>query len=118
MRTSPNSAAYTAIRCLVAGIALLPVTVLAGEPDGRSGYSRLSSDGRFVVFQSDATNFVNDEGILDAIYVYERDTGQTTRPVNASTAFGVSTSAGAQFISFASNDDNLVPDDTNRNTDV
>ncbi|MCQ4167009.1 TolB family protein [Tahibacter harae] len=79
----------------------------------------LSDDGRYVVFQSYATNLVPgvDSG---APHVYLRDRQAGTTTVVARTpggADGAQISADGRFIVF-STDDALVPADTNRYTDV
>ena len=50
------------------------------EGDGGSFEAAVSSDGRYVVFESDATNLVDDdtEGKRD-VFLHDRDTGSTTR---------------------------------------
>ena len=50
------------------------------DPDGASGVPRLSADGRYVAFSSEASNLVDDDrnGLSDA-FVYDRLTGTTER---------------------------------------
>ncbi len=86
----------------------------------------ISSDGRFVAFESHASNLVLDDLNDDPdIFVHNRETGQTTI-VSVSTAgslgnaesYSPSISADGRYIAFHSNASNLVPDDTNNMMDV
>jgi predicted proteasome-type protease len=94
---------------------------------GNSGRAAISADGRFVVFESDATNLVSGDtnGQRD-IFVHNRDTGETTR-VNVSTAGGQALSAesgwpvisaNGRFVAFQSDAPNLVTGDTNGVRDI
>jgi putative cell wall-binding protein len=93
---------------------------------GDSGYSRISGDGRYVVFQSDATNLVDDDtnGAKD-IFVHDRDTGNTTRwsvATGGAQANGDSRDASISrtgyYVAFESQATNLVSGDTNGSADV
>jgi Tol biopolymer transport system component len=86
----------------------------------------LSADGRFVAFQSDATNLVGDDtnGKFD-VFVHDRLTGATERVSvasdgtegnGASASFALS--ADGRFVAFASSATNLVAGDTNGVPDV
>lgn len=86
-----------------------------GDPNGQFG-SGISADGRFVVFQSAATNLVaNDTNNATDIFVRDRQSGQTTRvsvaadgtQANASST-APSISADGRFVAFASGATNLV----------
>lgn len=90
-----------------------------------NGSQVVSSDGRFVVFSSDAADLVNNDtnGVFD---VFVRDmTGTTSRvSVNStgiessdSSALGTISSNG-RFVSFASLGANLIPTDSNNANDV
>jgi Tol biopolymer transport system component len=93
--------------------------------DGSYG-SALSADGRFVAFHSGATNLASGDtnGEID---VFARDLarGRTMGvsvepggvPGNAASA-EAAISANGQFVAFASGASNLVPGDTNGQTDV
>lgn len=81
----------------------------------------ISADGRYVAFQSRATNLVANDtnGGYDA-FVHDTLTGSTTRVSVASDGTQGNESSGAPFISangryvaFNSGSSNLVPDDTN-----
>jgi hypothetical protein len=87
---------------------------------GSTGAS-ISADGRFVAFQSLASNLVpGDTNDTADIFLRDRTTGQTTRvSVSSSGAEGNSASvlaaisANGQAVAFESAASNLVPNDTN-----
>lgn len=87
----------------------------------------ISSDGRYVVFESDAADIVKGDtnGVMD-VFLRDRVTGKTTR-ISVSSAEvqgnGASGEAGSvtpdgRFVSFSSAASNLVPGDTNELEDV
>ncbi len=86
----------------------------------------ISADGRFVAFDSYATNLVSgDTNGRGDVFVHDRQTGATTRASIASWGFQVndhssepSISADGRFVAFASRASNLVPDDHNYVPDV
>lgn len=88
----------------------------------------LSADGRYVVFDSDATNLVpvDTNGFRD-VFVRDRRTGTTTlvsvssggvQGNGLSSVNGNSISADGRYIAFYSSATNLVPADTNGFRDV
>ena len=99
--------------------------------DGRQGNRAslggyISADGRFVAFDSDASNLVNNDTnhSLD-VFVYDRSTGQTTRVSISSDGTegdfpsrSVTMSADGRYVTFGSYASNLVSDDTNGQSDV
>jgi Tol biopolymer transport system component len=93
--------------------------------DGSNGPS-ISADGRYVAFQSDASNLVpHDTNKVVDIFVHDRKTGRTTRVSVSSSgeqthgeSFAASISADGRSVAFASLASNLVPGDTNQLTDV
>jgi Tol biopolymer transport system component len=96
------------------------------EGDGDSVLPRISSDGRYVAFESLATNLVagDTNGSYD-VFVHDRQTGQTTRVSVDST--GVegdadsswpSISSDGRYVAFHSYATNLVAGDTNGSRDV
>src|SRR5437764_14044 len=104
------------------------VSVASGgtEGNGASLSSALSADGRFVAFESAATNLVvgDTNGATD-VFVRDRQTGMTARVSVASDgtqANNVSSypalSADGRFVAFQSDATNLVVGDTNGKTDV
>lgn len=94
---------------------------------GSTASGTLSSDGRYVVFTSSATNLISgDTNALADIFRKDIQTGETIRVSTSST--GIQTTGGASGISSMSNDGryvvfsssatNLVPGDTNAQSDV
>ena len=98
-----------------------------GTPaNGDSGTCSISSDGRFVGFDSDGTNLVpgDTNGVTDA-FLHDRQSGSTERlSVDSNgvqgndVSVGVSLSADAGLAVFTSLAANLVPGDTNGVNDV
>jgi Tol biopolymer transport system component len=101
--------------------------------DDHSFASAISADGRFVAFESDATNLVaDDSNERSDIFVHDRSTGATTRVSVASdgtqariAAIGgdegstqAAISADGRFVAFTSVAGNLVAGDTNSAGDV
>jgi len=96
------------------------------EGDYGSGESVISADGRVVAFHSSATNFVagDTNGDLD-IFVHDLVTGVTERvSVDSSggqadyNSFHPALSSDGQIVAFTSFATNLVPGDTNGQSDV
>ncbi len=102
------------------------VAVDGGDPDGPSSNPDLSADGRFVVFESAATNLVagDSNGVPD-VFVRDLQTG-TTALVSTARGGGAADgpsgapaiSASGAFVSFASKATNLVAGDSNGAGDV
>ena len=106
------------------------VSVSSGGQQGNNNsgdQTRISADGRFVVFLSKASNLVAGDGnSFTDLFVHDRFTGNTDR-VNVATdnseanSYDTSDptiSADGRFVAFASYATNLVPNDTNSNSDV
>lgn len=100
---------------------------LAGaEANGDSTHSALSRDGRYIAFESDASNLVpNDTNGTTDVFVYDRETRQTTRVSVGSAgvqgngkSFGAKISGDGRYVAFESNASNLVDGDTNGATDI
>jgi Tol biopolymer transport system component len=96
------------------------------EGDGDSQYPSISADGRYVAFQSYATNLVagDTNGMFD-IFMRDRQTGTTTRVSRNSAglegdagSFDSSISADNRYVVFDSTATNLVAGDTNGKTDI
>jgi Tol biopolymer transport system component len=91
------------------------------------GPGAISADGRYVVFWSDATNFVASDvnGTEGDVFVRDRQTG-ATELVSQSTGgaqgngntYGGSISADGRYVLFWGDASNLVPGDTNLRPDV
>jgi Tol biopolymer transport system component len=101
------------------------VTTAGAQADFASFNPELSSNGRFVVFQSDATNLVaGDTNGMTDIFVHDRTTGVTER-ISVDTAGGQADLGGSdaaissqgRFVPFGSGASNLVAGDTNANVD-
>jgi Tol biopolymer transport system component len=96
------------------------------EANGGSRRVDISSDGRFVVFYSTATNLVpNDTNNALDIFVHDRQTAATERvSVDGSggqangRSWDAKLSGDGRFVSFNSDATNLVPADTNGFEDV
>jgi hypothetical protein len=97
-----------------------------GQGNGDSNFPAINADGRFVTFQSNASNLVAGDanGVLDA-FVHDRQTGETTiASVTSTGAQGngnsgaVAISADGGSVAFHSNASNLVAGDTNGVLDV
>ena len=92
---------------------------------GHDGVS-ISADGRFVAFQSDATNLVpGDNNATKDVFVHDRETGQTERvsvpsagTQGNSDSSQPSMSGDGRFVAFTSQATNLVAGDTNGSWDV
>jgi len=95
--------------------------------DGRSNYPTISSDGRFVMFESTASNLVtNDQNAVSDIFVRDLPGNRTTL-VSVSTNVleagnGASTGAvitpDGRYVAFESLASNLVVGDTNQIRDI
>jgi Tol biopolymer transport system component len=96
------------------------------QADGASYAPRISADGRYVSFESAATNLVSgDTNGTDDIFVRDLLSGTTER-VSVSfhgtqgngLSYGPSISSDGRFVAFASLASNLVLGDTNNSRDV
>lgn len=93
---------------------------------GHSGVPSISSDGRFVAFESSANNLVlGDTNNLQDIFVHDRQTGVTARMSVASDgtqangmSYTPSISGDGRFVAFRSQSSNLVTGDTNGEADI
>ncbi len=110
--------------------------VLASRASGANGVKgnrasfnpRMSSNGRYVVFRSNANNLVpEDTDQLEDIYVRDLQTNETTLVSRASTALGPkgnggsfnpSISADGRRVAFRSEATNLNPEDTDPVPDI
>ncbi len=96
------------------------------QGNGPSWHASISADGRYVAFDSAATNLVpNDTNNWQDVFVHDRLTGVTTRVSVASDGTQgdhggeePSISADGRYVAFLSEATNLVPDDTNDEFDV
>jgi len=97
-----------------------------GDADSFTPASVVSADGRYVVFESYATNLVSGDlnGQQD-VFVHDRRAGSTSRvSVDSAGAeadgesWAPAISADGRFVAFQSRATNLVPGDTNTTQDV
>lgn len=96
------------------------------EGDGRSHEAAISARGRFVAFQSSATNLVTGDANVEVdVFVHDRKTGETER-VSLSSAGSEATggsenpqiSGSGRYVAFESGATDLVTDDANAEVDV
>jgi hypothetical protein len=96
------------------------------QGSGESGSGLLSGDGRFVAFLSSAANLApNGSGSAAQVYLHDRVTGTTTREsVDAAGEQGdyksdeLAFSSDGGTIAYRSYATNLVPNDSNNQTDI
>ena len=89
-------------------------------------YTAIPNDGRYVLFESSATNLVaNDTNSLSDVFIHDRRLATTERMSVSSTgsqAAGMShlgaLSPDARYVVFSSSADNLVSGDTNASDDI
>jgi YVTN family beta-propeller protein len=106
------------------------VSVATNGAEGNNPSSRpaISADGRYVVFESGASNLVSGDtnGVTD-VFVRDRQTNQTSRVSVASNgsqgnsyswSYTSAISTDGRYVAFSSNASNLVSGDTNGNWDV
>lgn len=99
---------------------------VGNEGNGFSTSPSISADGRYVAFQSSATNLVvGDTNAQADIFVHDTQIGSTTRISTDSegnesdgSSFQPSLAAEARYLAFVSNATNLVSNDTNAAQDV
>ena len=100
---------------------------LGNQGNSRSSdYTSISADGRYVAFNSDASNLVpgDTNGTTD-VFVKDVTTGTITRVSTDDAGYQgnsgsihASISAGGRYVAFSSYASNLVPGDTNATWDV
>lgn len=97
------------------------------QSNGTSRFPGISDNGRFVAYNSSATNLVagDTNGMFD-IFVFDRQTGATTRvsidslgnEAVGGDSFRPAVSADGRYIAFHSRATNLVTNDTNNERDI
>ena len=96
-----------------------------GEANAQSLSPALSGDGRYVAFESDASDLVAGDTNGRDIFVHDRETGTTAR-VNVASDGSQADNIGqypdisddGRYVAFSSPAQNLVPGDTNGQDDV
>jgi Tol biopolymer transport system component len=110
------------VRDLRAGTTERVSVASSGEQaNGYSQYPSISADGRYVAFDSTASNLIPDSnGSIPSVFVRDLQEGATEKVSVASfgnhanaEAFNASISADGRYIAFSSYADNLVPNDGN-----
>jgi Tol biopolymer transport system component len=108
---------------------LVSVSSIGTQGNSASRYPSISADGRYVAFNSDASNLVaGDTNNKGDIFVHDRQTGVTTR-VSVDSAGTQATGGNAgggspsissdgRYVAFDSDATNLVAGDTNGHSDV
>jgi Tol biopolymer transport system component len=127
---TPPDTAIGPYQVYVADLEAKETTVVSSDTDGNQGngdsaLATISANGRFVAYESAASNLVlgDTNGVQD-VFVYDRDTGVTRRvsvASNGSEGNGTSFSAVVSddgVVAFDSEASNLVAGDTNGQVDV
>lgn len=102
------------------------LTISAGQSNGPSSQPSISSDGRYITFQSSATNLVpGDTNTLSDVFVYDRIAHSIERvsvgPSNTQSddqSLNPVISGDGRFVAFESFATNLVAGDTNGQADI
>lgn len=101
-----------------------------GQGDESSGAygAALSSDGRYIAFDSESTNLVNgDTNEFSDIFLYDRSTNKTTRinlsfianeQAESGNSVSPAISADGRYVAFQTYADDLVPCDDNHRADI
>ena len=107
---------------------LVSVSSSGVQANGHSSFSAVSADGRYVAFESNASNLVTgDTNGQSDIFVRDLQTGITkrvsirsdgTQPNDFQPSYDPSISGDGRYIAFYSNSMNLVAGDTNSGTDI
>src|ERR1700687_6044006 len=102
---------------------IVSISTNGTQGNGESLKPSISGNGRFVAFQSDASNLVpNDTNGASDIFVRDRLNNTTERVCGEIQgnrfSFSPSISADGNFVAFASAATNLVPGDTNNHIDI
>lgn len=90
------------------------------QANGEAHRPAISATGRFIAFESTATNLAPNAMLATAVYVHDLWSRETTvmsvaldGTVGPATSGNASISADGQLVAFDSSASNLVPDDTN-----
>ncbi|MBE7432557.1 MAG: PD40 domain-containing protein [Anaerolineales bacterium] len=126
--TDTNGFGDVFLRDLQLGTTVLVSTAATGAQGNEgSGTPVISADGRFVAFESGATNLTSlpDTNGFTDIYVKDMQTGIVTRASLSSTgaepnneSMVLSISGDGRYVVFDSEADNLVPNDMNGRGDI
>ena len=124
-----NGTSDVFVKNLQTGVVTRASTAADGtEANGYSQNVSISADGRYVVFESEATNLVvGDTNGINDIFVKNLQTGVVTRASTAADGteangfnggYSISISADGRYVAFESEATNLVAGDTNGMVDI
>jgi hypothetical protein len=124
--SSPVVGVTGSVRAAPGDITRVSVDSFGAQANNASKRPSVSSDGRFVAFESDASNLVSgDTNSSTDIFVRDRQTSQITRVSISSSGSeanegsgGAAISSDGRYVAFISDASNLVANDTNNTTDV
>jgi hypothetical protein len=124
------SQTFTITITAITAVVTQRVSVSTGgaQANGGSDDPTISANGRYAAFDSAATNLVTgDTNAVNDVFVFDRQTGQTTRVSVASGANGAqgngasrspSISSDGRYVAFESDATNLAGTDNNGKTDI
>jgi Tol biopolymer transport system component len=126
-----SAASIAAVLALSSALAAQSTTRISlgtggAQPNATCYGPSISADGRFVAYESSASNLVvgDTNGYLD-VFVYDSQTATTTRvslgvggAQSNHQSYEVALSADGRFVAFKSSATNLVVGDTNGGTDI
>lgn len=98
----------------------IDLTSSGDQADGDSSNPFISSDGRYVVFESDADNLVSGDGNSRDIFLFDRQ-DQKFKLISIGSdddSFNSSISSGGRYVVFESKSDSLVSGDNNGFLDI
>ena len=123
-----NNATDIFVKDLETGVVTLVSTSSIGIQgnDGTGSFAYMTPDSRYIAFQSNANNLVNNDTNNETdVFVKDLETGIITLVSTSSTgvqgnsfSYGGSISADGRYVTFRSDANNLVDNDTNNETDV
>jgi Tol biopolymer transport system component len=98
------------------GIERVSISSAGHEAHGSSTNPAVSSDGRYIAFQSDASDLVSGDSNNIDVFIHDRETGETVRVSVSSAGVGgdadsesPAISADGRYVVFHSQANNLVP---------
>lgn len=121
-----NKARDVFVRDIAAGTTARVSVMSDGKQGvGESVRPAISTDGRYVAFQSDAALQSDDQNRKTDVYLFDRESSETSRVSigpggveGSGGSFSPALSADGRLIAYWSNAGNLVADDTNKAGDV
>jgi Tol biopolymer transport system component len=125
-RNSKTGGSDVFLHDMVTGTTVLVSHATKGSSNGESDFPQISGNGRYVAFDSTATNLVaNDKNAHGDVFVWDRTTGAVRlastdgagRAGNSGSGLAAIDAAGDK-VAFISNASNLVAGDTNEISDA